>query len=398
GTTWIEQTVGNRDLRDLYFLDNETGYMVGRNGTLLAYDGLVWAIVASGTGKDLNGIFLFNDSKGYLVGNDGIVISYQGDGFNSPYLKNFTVGADLLQYRLSKLAFGKSHYFRMRAVHGLSTSEWSGASAFTVISHPVLKTPANNASSTQLDLFLTWEKITGIVKYNIQLATNAEFTDPLLFETSVEEYEINNLIFGTTYFWRVNARHADGTSGWSPAFNFTTLDCVTLKAPANNATEITRLPRYEWTEILGVEKYMVEVDKSPDFTNPEVKFAESNMYQQLYLLDKEVTYYWRVRAIQGLDTTNWCSAWSFTTKGETSIGEQYGNEFKIYPNPATDQFQVNFEAGTSSNATLEVYNMIGNKVYQKTLNARPGQNSEVIDISGIKAGMYFIKLQMNDKA
>jgi len=398
GAAWNEQTVGNRDLRDVYFLNNETGYMVGRNGTLLAYDGSVWTAVASGSGEDLNGIYLLNDSKGYIVGVDGIVISYQGDGFNSPYLKDFTVGAGELEYRLAKLAFGKSHYFRMRAAHAQSTSDWSGANAFTVIAHPVLKTPTNNTSSAQLDLILTWEEITGIVKYNIQLATNADFTDPLLFETGIEEYEIDNLTFGTTYFWRVDARHAGGTSDWSPAFSFTTLNCVTLAAPANNAADITRLPRYEWTAISGVEKYMVEVDKSSDFTNPEVKIAESNMYQQLFLLDKEETYFWRVRAIQGLDTTSWCSAWSFTTKGETSIGEQNGNEFKIYPNPATDQFQVYFEAGNNRNATIEVYNMIGSKVFEKNLVTLPGQNSEVVDISGIKAGMYFIKLQMNDKA
>lgn len=398
GTTWTEQTVGNKDLRDVFFLDSETGYMVGRSGTLIAYDGEAWTPMASGTGVDLSGINLLNAEKGYLVGNDGVVISYQGDGFNSPYLKSYSVSGDSLKFRLSNLAFGKAHYFRMRANHAQSTSDWSSANAFTVISRPELSTPANNSSGTQLDLILTWKKLTGIVRYTIQLSTNEDFTDPLFFETNVEEYEVNNLTFGTKYYWRVNARHAGGTSDWSSAFNFTTLDCVTLTAPANNATDITRLPRYEWAEILGVEKYMIEVDKSPTFTNPDVKISESNMYQQLFLLDKEVTYYWRVRAIQGLDTTTWCSAWSFVTKGETSIGEQNGNEFKIYPNPATDQFQVYFEAGISRNATLEVYNMIGNKVHQETLATRPGQNSEVIDISGIKAGMYFIKLQMNDKA
>lgn len=398
GTDWTEQTVGNRDLRDVYFLNSDKGYMVGRNGTLLAYNGAVWTAVASGSGTDLNGIFLLDETKGYIVGNDGIVISYQGDGFNSPYLKDFTVSADQLEYQLSNLAFGKNHYFRMRAAHAQSTSDWSGANAFTVIAKPVLDGPANNATNRQLDLVLTWDEITGIVKYNIQLATNADFTDPLLFETGVEEYEIDNLTFGTTYFWRVNARHSSGTSEWSEPFSFTTVNCVTLTAPADNAADISRLPRYEWTEILGVEKYMVEVDKSADFTNPEVKIAESNMYQQLFLLDKEETYFWRVRAIQGLDTTSWCNAWSFTTKGETSIGEQNSNEFKIYPNPATDQFQVYFEAGNSRNATLEVYNMIGSKVFEQSLATLPGQNSEVIDISGIQAGMYFIKLQMNDKA
>lgn len=398
GDSWTEQTVGNRDLRAISFLDNETGYMTGRNGTILAYDGESWHAISSGTSSDLSGIHIFSEEKGYLVGNNGIVISYQGDGFNSPYLKNFTVSSNLLQYRLSRLAFGKAHYFRMRAVHAQSTSEWSGANAFTTIARPTLKSPAYNTSNMPLDLFLKWEKLTGIVKYTIQLADNADFQNPSLFESGIEEYEINNLTFGITYHWRVSARHADDVSDWSEPFKFSTVNCVTLSAPANEATNITRLPRYTWVVIEGAEKYMIEIDKSPDFSNAELNISETNFYQQLYLLNAKETYFWRVRAIQGLDTTTWCSAWKFTTQDETSVEEHSGNEFKIYPNPANDKFQVLFDAGNNRNATLEVYNMIGSKVYQKSFVISPGQNNEIVNISEIKAGMYFIKLQLNDQA
>ncbi|MBU1370002.1 MAG: T9SS type A sorting domain-containing protein [Bacteroidetes bacterium] len=397
GNEWVEQTVGNRDLRDVYFLDNETGFMVGRNGTLLAYDGVIWQQMASGTGVDLSGMHLYNENSGYLVGNDGVVISYQGDGFNSDYLKDFTVSSDELEFKLANLLFGKSHYFRMRAAHDLSTSDWSGAGAFTVIAYPNLKTPANNASNTQLDLFLTWDEITGIVKYNVQVANNEAFENPLLFETSEPEYEINNLLFGTDYYWRANARHAGGVSEWSPAFKFTTLNSVTLTAPANNATDISRLPRFQWTEILGVEKYMIALDKSADFTDPELELSETNMFQHVYLLDPEETYFWRVKAIQGLDSTNWSNAWSFVTTGETAVEEQAVSDFRLYPNPATDQFQIYFDAGTSRNAKLEVYNLIGSKVYEVSFETRLGKNNELINIPALKSGMYFVKLQLNNQ-
>jgi len=398
GDSWTEQTVGNRDLRAISFLDNETGYMTGRNGTLLAYDGESWQAIASGTTSDLSGIHIFSEEKGYLVGNNGIVISYQGDGFNSPYLKDFTVSGDLQEFRLSKLAFGKAHYFRMRAVHAQSTSEWSGANAFTTIARPTLESPSPNTVNMPLDLLLKWKELTGIVKYTIQLADNADFQNPSLFESGIAEYEIDNLTFGVTYFWRVSARHAGDVSDWSEPSNFSTVNCVTLSAPANEATDVTRLPRYTWVEILGVEKYMVEIDKSANFENAELNISEANFHQQLYLLDAKETYFWRVRAIQGLDTTNWCSAWKFITQNETAIEEHSGNEFKIYPNPATDQFQVLFDAGNNRNALLEVYNMIGSKVYQKAFVISPGQNNEIINISEIKAGMYFIKLQLDDQA
>jgi len=397
GTTWSEQTLGNRDLRDVCFISPDKGYMVGRNGTLATYDGTVWQLIASGTANDMNSVYILDETSGYLVGNSGTVISFQGEGFNSPYLKSFSVGSDISELQFSNLAFGKNHYFRMRARHNAATSEWSPANSFAVIAFPNLKTPANNASNISLDTTFKWDEITGIVKYNVQLADNPEFTNPLLFETSTNEYRVTGLGFGKDYYWRLNARHAADVSDWSPAFKLTTTNSITLTFPANNAEEVVRLPRYDWNGIIGAEKYQIQVSKNNDFTNSETNISNASFYQQVFLLDKEQTYFWRVKGIQGLDSTNWSPVWSFVTTGETSIDENIGFSFKMYPNPASEQFTIKFIGKTNTSAKMEIYNIIGSKVYENEFEATTGENNQLIEISMLERGVYLIKLIVNDE-
>ncbi|MDN5348723.1 MAG: hypothetical protein PWQ54_119 [Bacteroidales bacterium] len=392
GVVWTEQTVGNRDWRDVYFLDAETGYIIGRNGSLASFDGIGWELSASGTGSDLSGMHLYDENSGYLVGNDGIVISYQGDGFNSDYLKSYAVGSDIVEFRLNNLIFGKNHYFRMRAKHATSISEWSSAGSFSVIAYPNLKTPSNNATNIILDPTLTWDAISGVARYSLQVSMDEDFTNPLLFETNETSYTISGLMFGQDYYWRTNARHAGGVSEWSAAFKFTTFTTVTLTAPANNATDVTRLPRLTWTEIHGAEKYLVALDHTPDFTNGEHEYVEENFWQHVFMLDPLETYYWRVKAIQGLDTTAWSETWSFTTANETSIDEQLQQPFTLYPNPANDYFQLKTEAITVPQARLEIYNIIGTKVFAQEVTFGADQQMVTIQIDNFKSGLYFVKL------
>ncbi|HOI33315.1 MAG TPA: T9SS type A sorting domain-containing protein, partial [Bacteroidales bacterium] len=392
GTSWTELVLGNRDWRSIQFLDSETGYIVGRNGNLAAFNGTLWELAASGTGNDLSDIHLFDENSGYIVGNDGIVISYQGDGFNSEYLKSFSVGSNLLEYRLSNLLFGKNHYFRMRTKHAASTSDWSSAASFVVISNPTLKTPANNATGIILDPTLTWDPISGAARYTMEIASNVDFSDPWVYETNETTYTVAGLSFGQDYYWRVNARHAGGVSDWSAPFKFNTISTVNLTAPANNAIDVARVPRFTWEEIHGAQKYMVALDKASDFPNGEIEVVEHNYWQHMFMLDPLATYFWRVKAIQGLDTTDWSQTWSFTTANETSVDEQLQQAFKLYPNPASDYIQLKIESPNFQQASLEIYNIIGSRIFVQEITFGSDSQMITIPLEDFKSGLYFVKL------
>lgn len=391
GSSWTEQTTGStRDLNDVCFIDDNHGFAAGAQGTLAFFNGNIWTTIASGSTQNLFGVYFSGETSGYIVGNSGVVIAYQGDGFNSSYLKNFSLTADVAEFRFSNLAFGKNHYFRMRARHASSTSDWSSARSFTVVSSPELDKPANNATNIALDTLVQWDALTGVVRYTVQLATEPNFVDPFTFETGANTYRFSGLAYGQDYYWRVNTRHAGGVSNWSEVWKFTTSNTVTLVAPADNATEVARMPLFEWQPIRGTEKYLLEVSKANTFTEPSDYLVTTAFYQTQYFLDASETYFWRVRGIQGLDSTSWSATRSFVTTFENSLIDQNQQTFSIHPNPGNGQVSISLKEN-DQDANLEVYTLVGKKVYAGTLHFR-NQRPVSLDLSLLGKGVYLVRL------
>ncbi len=78
---------------------------------------------------------------------------------------------------------------------------------------------------------------------------------------------------------------------------------------------------------------------------------------------------------------------SVMTSSEINSSE---NKLKIYPNPATDFITVEFSGVISENLILKIYNMLGAVIYSET-DLTSGSTS--IDVSGLDADIYFLKLQ-----
>lgn len=391
GNTWTEIASGStKDLNDICFIDETEGYAVGAQGTLVYYNGDVWAPIASGTTQNLNGVFFSSPSSGYFVGAGGVIVAFQGEGFNSPYLKNFSLTADNSEFRFNNLLFGRTHYFRIRTRHATSTSDWSSARSFSIVARPTLSKPANNATNVALDTLAQWEALTGVVRYTVQLATEQTFSDPFTFETNGNSYRFQGLAYGLDYFWRVNTRHAGGISDWSEVFKFTTINSVTLNAPANNATGVSRMPLYEWKDIKGTEKYLLQISKSNSFADVSEFIVPKNFYQSVTQLNVGETYFWRVRGIQGLDSTNWSNAWTFTVTTESGIADQPSQAFSIHPNPGNGQITLQL-ADNVNVSGIEVYTLVGKKVFETPLMMEAGRPAK-LDLSEIGKGIFLVRV------
>ncbi|MDP2237463.1 MAG: T9SS type A sorting domain-containing protein [Bacteroidales bacterium] len=395
GSSWAETNLGSpgRNINGICFIDENNGYAVGNNGVLYYYNGTAWEQMASGTTQILNGIHFASSTAGGFVGNSGFLMKYKGLNvdFASPYLKTFMVAGTVTELEINNLAFGKLHIFRIRAIHPESTSAWSSVTSFPILRSPTLTTPVDNATNIALDTLVKWTSHTGIVRYTVQLAMNPNFIDPFTYESFVPEYRFIGLIYGQDYYWRVMARHGGGASPWSPVFKFTTSNTVNLIAPANNATNLMRNPRFSWSEIRGTQKYLLQFCTENTFTCPNDRIVTNSFYQIMYLLNPDTDYYWRVRAIQGLDSTNWSQVRKFTTTAETSIGENDKKELKIYPNPGNGEFNLVFSQFNAS-TEIKVYNLIGKIVHEETLIPVFGSTTQRIDLRGLGKGVYLIRI------
>lgn len=71
-------------------------------------------------------------------------------------------------------------------------------------------------------------------------------------------------------------------------------------------------------------------------------------------------------------------------------------QFNIYPNPTENKFKIDAFIDNSQRANVVVYDAMGKVCIAKELNSNGGFISEEFDLSGYKAGFYFVKLSTNE--
>ena len=125
--------------------------------------------------------------------------------------------------------FGGKYYWRARMRHATDTTKWCARWSFTTIDMVKLNSPANNATNIAVKPIFKWTKQTGIVKFELQVDVNQNFTTPYIVKISdtLTQYTLTKKLNNSTvYYWRMRAfANTDGpdTSGWSAPWAFTTL-------------------------------------------------------------------------------------------------------------------------------------------------------------------------------
>lgn len=91
--TDVNSPISN-DLNDVFFLDDQNGWIVGRQGKIIRTTdgGQTWTEQNSGTTKDLTKIFMVDASTGYAVGDGGVFIRYNGTTWS---VKNINFSQDM---------------------------------------------------------------------------------------------------------------------------------------------------------------------------------------------------------------------------------------------------------------------------------------------------------------
>ncbi len=147
----------------------------------------------------------------------------------------FNTSQDTLN--LSVPAFGQKSYWRVKAYHTLDMSDWSDAWDFTTINQLNLTEPANGTVEVSLNPVLKWDPVVGIDKYQVQLALDNTFANPLVDETSSADTNIFSvpvpLQKGMQYFWRARAYTGILPSDWSAIWSFTTIAQAGINDPVN---------------------------------------------------------------------------------------------------------------------------------------------------------------------
>ena len=151
------------------------------------------------------------------------------------------------------MRYGTMYYWRVCAINNADTSGWSATWQFHTVDWVVLDSPSNNSTGLAVSSrTLYWNNSRGSSSYIVQVDTTTNFNSELLRNLSIsssttntdtyKSTSITNMLYGTTYYWRVCAANAVDTSGWSSVWRFTTAyqltTAPTLVSPANGSNEI----------------------------------------------------------------------------------------------------------------------------------------------------------------
>ena len=152
---------------------------------------------------------------------------------------------------------------------------------------------------------------------------------------------------------------------------------VTLETPANGSTVSSLTPILTWTSGTGDASYRVQVASDGNFQN--LIIDEANLGGVSYgipsgKLSEGQTYYWKVRASRGGQTSDWSPYWSFQTPGTSPTPPP--------PEPGTGTIVVN--------ATLDDVSWTGGVNYTVSGPQSYSGSSATQSFSNVPTGSYTV--------
>lgn len=237
--------------------------------------------------------------------------------------KNFLINQsiNLLTIHYDKCTPGSEFYWRVRAFRDDDTSSWSPVFHFSsLLKDAILIFPDNQTVNIPIKLTFDWDSPIQADSYAFQLATDYKFNQLIIDTTNLSQNQISvpKLSYGTRYYWRVKIFLGNKQSNWSNYYYFTTeapkaLPVPELIEPQQYSWNLTSLA-FKWSSIEFAEKYQLQVSYNYYFSNVQLdtllRFDTTFNATKLKYFS---TYFWRVRAISGKDTSDWSQPSMFYT-------------------------------------------------------------------------------------
>jgi hypothetical protein len=309
----------------------------------------------------------------------------------------YPANAEIYKIQTSGLLFDTTYYWRVRARHSLDVTEWSDPWSFSTISGVHLVSPSNDTINQNPDVELKWDAISGVVKFIYQVCTDPNFTFPCITNfTESNSVIVPSLLFGATYHWRVQGIHLQDTTEWSQARSFQVINTVLLESPANGVAGIDPLPTLKWKYIRGTDEYEI-LWNNQDLTILDTAYVDTSFFLMFKPLDMGDDYFWKVRAINNVDTTEWSPTWQFHTGPQGIVDFSLsGDMISLYPNPSNGILNIEMNSEKPSNVQITILDFIGRIVYEQKHSFDKGFETLKVDLSGMSNGLYFIRFSSGE--
>lgn len=184
------------------------------------------------------------------------------------------------------------------------------------------------------------------------------------------------------------------------ALSITKPEIPILDYPQNGAKGLPVNLSLFWGQTLFAESYELQVSKNNSFT--ELVANQAQIIDTTYVLnglDKESSYFWRIRASNSAGTSEWSDVWSFTTQSGSAVS---GDNINVplnarleqnYPNPFNGSTKIEYSITKQEYVKIDIIDVNGRIV--NTISSgyqSPGMFQLVYSPHEIPSGSYFIRL------
>lgn len=231
----------------------------------------------------------------------------------------FAQGVTYNKYPTTLLEKNRQLYWRVQAVIGNKTSTWSPYRSLLVRDPKIQQVLPDSAGIVNKSfLALLWNPVEGANYYTVVVSHFSNLSSPFLTISNVQNpfYVLQGLEQNTQYFWGITA-HTDVGVFPSTTWSFSNLSKSLLFQPTNGQKNVSKQITFEWKRNGGrIGRSFFQISDKPDFSNLllDIPGTIDTFYQYdgSFILNQNVTYYWRVRQLIGADTSLWSDTWRFT--------------------------------------------------------------------------------------
>ena len=194
-------------------------------------------------------------------------------------------------------AVGKTYYYRVKAVNSVGTSGYSNiVSGKAKTAAPAAPSVTAGNSSTGKPK-LTWNAVSGAVKYEVYRSTRQNSGYSLLGTTTSTSYVNTGASTGTTYYYRVKAVNRNGmASGYSNIVSGKAKAAVPAAPSVTAGNSSTGKPQLTWKAVSGAVSYRIYRSESRGTGYSLLGTTNSTSYVNTGAAAGK-TYYYRVKAV-----------------------------------------------------------------------------------------------------
>ncbi|MGB5874885.1 MAG: hypothetical protein WBH56_14290, partial [Bacteroidota bacterium] len=187
---------------------------------------------------------------------------------------------------------------------------------------PSLVSPPDDTTGIEANPTLIWTRSVTATAYHVQVGTDSTFVTGLVINDStvVDTSKVAaGLANSTRHFWRVRAMNLSGSSTFSEAWAFTTIDATpdapSLISPANGAIDQPISLTLVWTKSELADFYRLQVATDSTFASGLVVNDSTlvDTSRAVVGLLHATKYFWRVNGRNAGGNGTYSSTWSFTT-------------------------------------------------------------------------------------